>query len=230
MSRRRPTLALFALVVALVGCASGPTAGVNENPTEMKTLRARSAYERAATFLREGQPAPALTALQEATALDPTVALYANTLGVVLLQLRQVQPALGWFQRAVQLDPAYGDAQLNQAIALSELGSWQEAVDGYAKALRLPTLTIPHVAHQNLGVALYNLRRYSEAEQALRFAQSLEPQMVGIHYNLGLVFLALNRKPEAVAAFRRERELAPADSTFAQAAVQQLKTLGEGGK
>jgi Flp pilus assembly protein TadD len=220
---------MLVLLLTLGGCAAAPPPPAVEDTREMRVLQARSAYERALAHLREGQPGPALSALQEATRLDPTVALYANTLGVLLLQLRQVDAAIAWLARAVELDPQYGDAQLNHAVALAEAGRWEQAVEGYKRALRLPTLTTPHVAHQNLGVALHNLKRDAEAEQAIRFALSLEPQMVGAHYNLGLVLLALGRRQEAVAAFRREREVAPADSTFAQAARERLRALGEGG-
>lgn len=230
MSRRRAVLAMLVTALALGGCAGGATTPTAvEDTRELRVLQARSAYERGLTSLRDAQPGQALSALQEATRLDPTVALYANTLGVVLLQLRQVDAALAWLARAVELDPQYGDAQLNHAIALAEAGQWEKAVEGYKRALRLPTLTAPHVAHQNLGVALHNLKREGEAEQALRFALSLEPQMVGTHYNLGLVLLAQGRRQEAVAAFRRERELAPPDSSFAHAAEERLKALGEGG-
>jgi Flp pilus assembly protein TadD len=221
---------MLAAVFALGACASSPQPPAAVKDTrEVRVLQARAAYERGLTNLREGHAGQAMTDLQEATRLDPTVALYANTLGVLLLQLRQVEGALAWLTRAIELDPQYGDAQLNHAIALAEAGQWERAVEGYKRALRLPTLTTPHVAHQNLGVALHNLKREAEAEQALRFALSLEPQMVGTHYNLGLVLLAQGRRQEAVAAFRRERELAPPESSFARAAQERLRTLGEGG-
>ena len=235
MSRRPAALATLVIVFALGGCAGNGTqiqpsaAAAMQDTKEIRALQARAAYERGMANLREGQPGQAMVALQEATRLDPSVALYANTLGVVLLQLRQVEGATAWLKRAIEIDPTYGDAQLNYAIALAEAGQWEQAVEGYRRALRLPTLTAPHVAHQNLGVALHNLKREAEAEQSLRFALSLEPKMVGAHYNLGLVLLAQGKRQEAVAAFRREKELAPPDSSFAQAAQERLKALGEGG-
>jgi tetratricopeptide (TPR) repeat protein len=228
VSRRRPLLVTLAMLIVWGGCAS-TSAPRTEEAKDLKPLQARAAYERGVAHMRDGQPGAALTALQEALSLDPTVAVYANTFGVILLQLRQLDAALAWLQRAVQLDPNYGDAQLNYAIALAEAGHWEAAVASYRKALVIPTLTTPHLAHQNLGVALYNLKRYAEAEQALRFALTLDPQMVGVHYNLGLVLLAAGRTPEAIAAFRREREVAPADSSFSQAATERLKALGAGG-
>jgi tetratricopeptide (TPR) repeat protein len=228
VSRRRPALALLLVLVLLTACATKPTPRV-EDGKEMKSLQARAAYERGLSFLRESQPGPALSALQEAAALDPAAALYANTLGVVLLdQFRQIEGALAWLERAVTLDPTYGDAQLYRATALAEVGRWEDAVAGYRKALLLPTLTAPPVAHQNLGVALYNLKRYREAEESLRFALGLDPQMGGAYYNLGLVLLAQGRKDEARAAFRKVRDLVP-ESTFGQAAVERLKALGDGG-
>jgi tetratricopeptide (TPR) repeat protein len=101
-------------------------------------------------------------------------------------------------------------------------------VAAYRRALGLPSLAVPHLAHHNLGLALYHLKRYREAEEALRFALSLDPQMEGAYYNLGLVLVAQGRRAEALAAFRRVRELDPR-SPFAEAASGQLRALGEGG-
>ena len=86
----------------------------------------------------------------------------------------------------------------------------------------------PDTAHQNLGVALYNLRKFKEAEDELRFAIRLEPTLEAAFYHLGLVMVAQNRRDEARAAFRQARQLAP-NSPFGQAAVERLKALGEGG-
>jgi len=92
----------------------------------------------------------------------------------------------------------------------------------------LPTLTIPETANQNLGLALYHLKQYREAEQTLRFAISLDPKMQTAYYNLGLVFVAENRKDEAKAAFRQARQLAP-ETPVGRAALDRLRALGEEG-
>jgi Flp pilus assembly protein TadD len=68
-------------------CASGP-------PPEVKRLQAQNAHERGLAFVKDGQPAPALSALQEAVALDPTHAVYRDSLGVVLLQLGRLDQAI----------------------------------------------------------------------------------------------------------------------------------------
>ena len=85
----------------------------------------------------------------------------------------------------------------------------------------------PDTVHQNLGVALYNLKRLPEAEEQLKYAIRLEPQLEAAYYHLGLVLIAQDRKDEAKIAFRQARQLAP-NSPFGQAAVERLKALGEG--
>ena len=217
-------LALMALGLVTTGCASKEAA----QRTEVQKLQARAAYDRALGYISERQPAPAMTALQEAITVNPSSALYRDTLGVVLLELGRPDMALEHFKKAVELEPMYADAHFHMGTALAESRRWDEAVTSYKKALELPTLTIPESANQNLGLALYHLKRYREAEQTLRFAISLDPKMQSAYYNLGLVFIAENRKDEAKAAFRQARQLGP-DSPVGQAALDRLKALGEGG-
>ena len=222
MSRRRSFGYVSLVLVSLLsGCA---TAKVNE----VQKLQARASYERGISYVRERQAAPALTALQEAVAIDPSVPVYRDALGLVLLDLRRPELAIEQFQKAVATDPKYGDAYFHLGTALAETQRWEEATVAYRKAISLPTLTVPDFAHQNLGLALYHLKRYQEAEQALQFAISLEPEMQAAYYNLGLVFVAGQRSEDAKVAFRKARQLGP-DSPFGQAALQRLHSLGEGG-
>ena len=225
MSRRHGLwLVLFA--VGLVwGCGTKEAA----QRTEVQKLQARAAYDRALSYLNDKQPAPAMTALQEAISVNPSSPVYRDTLGVVLLELGRPDMAVEHFKKAVELDPIYADAYFHLGTALAEARRWEEAVTAYKKALSLPTLTIPESANQNLGLALYHLKRYQEAEQTLRFAISLDPRLQAAYYNLGLVFLAENRKEEAKAAFRQASQLAP-DTPVGQAAQDRLKALGEAAK
>ena len=225
MSRRHGIwLTLFVLGL-LVGCTNTKE---EEKRAEVQKLQARAAYDRALSYLNDRQPAGAIASLQEAININPESALYRDTLGVVLLELGRPDMALEHFKKAVELNPMYADAHFHMGTALAESRRWNEAVASYRKALELPTLTIPETANQNLGLALYHLKQYREAEQTLRFAISLDPKMQTAYYNLGLVFVAENRRDEAKAAFRQARQLAP-DSPVGQAALDRLKALGEEG-
>lgn len=225
VSRRAlPWLGLALILMGAVACAPGspaPSAAVQR-------LQARAAYERALAHLATGQAGPALGALKEAVALDGAVPVYHNSLGVLLLQLRRPDVAAESFERAMALDPAYADAFMNLGVALAEMGRWQEAVPRYRRALGLPNLTAESVARQNLGLALYHLRQYPEAEGELRFAIALDPGMEAAYYNLGLVLVATGRPTAAGAAFRHVQDTAP-QTPFGRAALEQLRGLGDGG-
>jgi len=218
-TRRGVALALSVLL--LPACASTQVSNSDR-------YRAQAAYDRALGHLRERQPSPALGALKEAVAVDPNVAAYRDTLGLVYLELGRPDLAIEQLRRAVELDPTLADAHFHLGTAYAESARWEDAVASYRLALAQPTLGIPDLVHQNLGLALYHLKRYPEAESSLRFALSLDPKLQAGYYNLGLVLMAEKRPQEARAAFRRARELAP-DSPFGQAALERLKTLGDRG-
>lgn len=219
---------MSAIVSVVVGLILGACATTGGQVSEVQKLQARSAYEQGVTALNDRQFGAALTALQQATMLAPGVATYRNALGIVHLQLGRPDLALPEFETAARLDPDYGEAILNTGVALAEVQRWDQAVEAYRRALQSPRLMSPDTAHQNLGVALYNLRKFKEAEDELRFAIRLEPTLEAAFYHLGLVMVAQNRRDEAKAAFRQARQLAP-NSPFGQAAVERLKALGEGG-
>jgi Tfp pilus assembly protein PilF len=211
------------VTIIAVGCATTQTT------PEMTRLQARDAYERAMTAMRDRQVPVALSAFREAIALDSSVPIYHNNFGLFLLQqLGRPDLALYEFHAAVELDPQYADAHFNLGIARAEMSQWTEALEAYKKALAIPTLTVPHLVHHNIGLALYHLKRYQEAEASLRVALSLEPKMEGAYYNLGLVYVAVGRREDARLAFKAARDLAP-QSTFGQAARQKLKDLEGGG-
>jgi Tfp pilus assembly protein PilF len=215
-----------ALALALIGLLSHGCATAEVSQTDR--LRAQAAYERALTHLRERQPSPALGALKEAVGVDPYTAGYRDTLGLVYLELGRPDLALEQLRKAVELDPKLADAHFHLGTAYAESGKWEDAVASYRNALAQPTLAIPDLVHQNLGLALYHLKRYPEAESSLRFALTLDPKLQAAYYNLGLVLMAENRGPEARAVFHQTRQLAP-ESPFGQAALERLKLLGEGG-
>ncbi len=224
MSRQRTLgLAVAVLALAVGGCATATS-----EVSEPQRLQARAAYERAVRSFDDKQPTVALTAAQEAVALEPDSALYHDLLGLVFDELLRPELGLEQFQRAVAIDPEYADAHFHLGVALAEQRRWPEAVAEYRRAMALPRLTVPHLVQNSLGVALFNLKQYGPAEDALRFALRLEPRLGGAYYNLGLVLSAQGRLAEARAAFREARDLDP-KSPFGQASVERLRELGEGG-
>ena len=221
MSTKRTFGLILALGGLLAACATGRV-------TEMQRLQAQNSYERALNQINQGQTALAMSSLQEATGLNPGMALYHDTLGMLLLDLGRIDQAVAELKKAVDLDPHRGDTYFHLGTALAEARRWDSAVAAYRKAIAQPSLTVTDYAHQNLGLALFHLGRFREAEDALRFALSVDPDLQAAYYNLGLVLTAEKRPDEAKAFFRRARQIAP-ESPFGRAAVERLKALGDGG-
>ena len=220
-TRHGRPLALIAALVVAAGCATTTV-------SEVDRLHAQAEYEKALSYLRDRQPGPAVAALKEAVAIDPTAPVYWDTLGTVYLDLGRLDLALESLRRAVKLNPKYADAHFHLGTALAESRRWEEAVVEYRVAIALPTLTVPDLAHNNLGLALYSLKRYREAEESLRFALSLDPKLQAAYYHLGLLYTAEGRTDEAKAAYRQTVKLG-SESPFGRAAVARLKDMGEGG-
>ena len=222
VSRRHAAAAAsLCLAVLMAGCATGQI-------SEVQKLQARASYERGVKAIEDGDGSGAMSAFREAVGLDPRNALYRDWLGLVWLQLLQRPDlAMDEFRRAVELDPGSADAHFHMGIALAEQQQWPEAIASYRRALGIPALRDPELVHQSLGLAFYHLKRYREAEEALRLALNLDPALGMAYYNLGLVFVAEGRKEEAKRVFQRAQEVAP-DAALAEAARQQLRGLGEG--
>ena len=209
------------VLLLFAGCASSKDEAV-------RRLQARSLYEQALKSLGDNQISPALVALRETVQLDPGNPIFRNTLGVVLLDLRKPAEAGAEFQKAIELDPGYAEATHNLGLSYAEQGRYEEAITAYKKALSLPIYPTPEVAYYNLGRAYSQRGRSREAEEALRAAIQLDPKLGAAYYQLGVVLTSVDRREEARGAFRKARDLEPT-SPFGQAAIEALRTLGEGG-
>lgn len=220
MSTARLIAPVLALFVGFGGCSSA------RQTKEVQRLQAQAAFERGIKHFNDREATLALAALREAVALDPTSATYVDALGLVFSELQRPDLALEQFQRAVDLDRQFANAHFHLGVALAESARWEAAAAAYRKALSLPTLSVPDLAHQNLGLALYHLRQYPDAERELRFALSLSPDMQAAYYHLGLVLAAQKHVDQARMAFTRAQALGP-DTPFGEAAAQRLKALGE---
>ncbi len=222
LSSGRPLAGVFCVALLLLaGCASS-------KDEEVRRLRARSLYEQGLRSLADRQVSLGLSSLREAVQLDPANPVFRNALGVLLLDLHKPAEAQAEFQKAVELDPNYAEAHHNLGLSYAEQGQWEQAIVAYRKALSMPVYSTPEVGYYNLGRAYAQVGKPKEAEDALRTAIQLQPKLGAAYYQLGLVLTSTGRREEAKAAFRTARDLDPA-SPFGQAAVQALKTLGEGG-
>src|SRR5499433_702674 len=124
---------------ALVAAATLLSACTSAKTLQMQRLQAQNAYERGLTQAKQGQSALALSSLQEATSLDPSSALYHDSLGLLLLDLGRVDLAIGELTKSVELDPNRGDSLFHLGTALAEARRWDDAVGAYRRAILQPS-------------------------------------------------------------------------------------------
>jgi len=102
-----------------------------------------------------------------------------------------------------------GQRRVQEANELLSTDHLDEALEAYKDAERMePDLA---VAHYGEGLALYQLKRHSEAEPALQRAVELQPEEALYHVYLGKVLGRLERLEEAEGAFRQATLLEPID-------------------
>lgn len=123
--------------------------------------------------------------------------------------------ALQTFSRVIELDPGYARAYAGVADCQSFLSLYfnkgKEAVAAAdlasARALELgPDLSD---AHASRGLALFQQRRFQDAEDHLKRAIELDPRLYTAHYIYGRVCFSEGRIPEAAAHFQEAVGLVP---------------------
>ncbi len=82
----------------------------------------------------------------------------------------------------------------------------EEAIRYYKEVLRI---TQDAITYSNLGVALFDLKRYDEAKEAFRKAIELNPEHEDAYNNLGNLFNQQERYKKAEEAYRKAIELNP---------------------
>jgi predicted TPR repeat methyltransferase len=88
---------------------------------------------------------------------------------------------------------------LNNACHLHENGKPQEALAAYRQLLTV--LPDSPLLHFNCGLALFELKQFSEAEQSYQKASDINRKDPDIHYNRGLNFRRLKQFKDAIDSF-----------------------------
>ncbi|MEO1131939.1 MAG: hypothetical protein AAFX40_04445, partial [Cyanobacteria bacterium J06639_1] len=108
---------------------AGLTAESYGQPLQVRATRARAiaAANLSDIYLQQEQPALALSASQNAIALDPLLPVARNNFGVAALALDRPNEAAAALEEAVVLDPEYWQAHRNLGFAYAYLGDRERA-------------------------------------------------------------------------------------------------------
>jgi len=154
----------------------------------------------------EGEPEQAICWLNRALELESNSADLYNTLGDLLVEVKQYSAAVNAFEQTIKLHPDHPDARYNIGAALMRLRKYTEAEE-YLRMV-LDDQPNHYRALQNLALALKELDRQQESLDISRQLLAVQESEVACN-NHGSILKEMNRKEEALKYFERSIEINP---------------------
>ena len=141
----------------------------------------------AAEYYSRGNYSVAISETRLAIKDDPTYYYAYNMQGLVLMELREDGPAREAFTKALQLAPNNPDVLNNYGWFLCLRNEPQRGLEMMRRASTDTLYATPEKAWFSIGLCLRKTGRVAEAEDALRRAILIRPDMIGALYNLAQV-------------------------------------------
>jgi type IV pilus assembly protein PilF len=184
----RIVLALIATILA--ACSSQST--VTSKPVtegEVSDGRSRAAAHTglAGEYYARGNWAVALSESREAIKFDNNYYPAYNMMGLVYMELREDNSARDSFERALTLSANNPDVQNNYGWFLCTRNDPNRGLELMQRAIANPLYSTPEKAFFSRGLCLKRMGRIPEAEESLRRAVLIRPDMIGALYNLATI-------------------------------------------
>lgn len=186
--------------------------------------KARKEYEKAYKRLEKRDLAGAVAHLEKSVGLAPRFVPAWNVLGTLAYQSGEFSLAESRFREALKHDPEYYPALVNLGGALLSLNRIPESLEANLAAAR--ERPDDALAHAQLGLSYYFLKRPEEAARHLERAVALDPAHFSLpQLPLADIYLQGKDTVSAARVLRQFLALHP-DSAQAPAVRKQLEALG----
>lgn len=136
LARGRADASLIAIKRGLRGL---PAETATDQASRVRHLLGRA-------LLAAGRHGPAVTAFEQAVALDPAFADAWYSLGLLHQDHGRHAAAAACYRSALDARPDFHEAALNLGVALGECGLIEQALDAYARALALRPASFGRIA------------------------------------------------------------------------------------
>ncbi len=188
-------------------------------------------------YLNRGNLDEAEEMFHRSLAIDPQFAPAYESLSHLARQRGNDQEAARWITKAREFGAAgqydRGRAQYDDitealiaAAAIYNEGRFEDALVEFQKlrtwAMATERADLVSTISNNVGLCLYKLGRYANAEDEFRMIMDRDPYYKKAHYNMGRVFEATDRRSAAMAAYGAALALDPG-YTMAEEALGRLR-------
>jgi len=173
-------LRLFALlffVLFISGCASKQEQ--DQDPYDESDSRklVESNTSLGLEYMNRGQYEVALGKLKKAIREDPGYAPAQTVIAVLYERIGEQELAAKHYKKAYEAAPKDGDVNNNYGVYLCQQGKEDKAIEHFMKALKDPFYSTPAIALTNAGSCAIRYGHYVEADEYLRSALKIEPDL-----------------------------------------------------
>lgn len=166
-------------------------------------------YEMGAGYFENNKIYPAIRELTKALEMDPEMEKAHFLLGFIYSGRKKYHKAIQHYKEALRLNPKFFKAKNNLGSIYLAMERWRDAAEIFRGLLDESMYPTPELAHNNLGWAQYNLRRYSKALEHLKMAVFLKPEMCLAYNNLGLTHEAMGNMAKAIENYQKSIRKCP---------------------
>ena len=166
--------------------AVAPGSAPSNGPTRADHLNASSYIEKGWSLISLGDHAAAEAALVRALALVPNDIQAESLLGWAQMLQEKYDEALLNFQHVLRREPTNALARVNVGYICLKKGIFGEAIEHLSRTIRLDNdRKATLYAHYYLGLLYLEREMFEDAENFLRKAIALGPNLVEAYYELG---------------------------------------------
>lgn len=183
-------LALALAAIALAACSSQSTLETKQvTDTQLADGRRRAEVHTALAgeYYSRGNFPVALAETRLAIKDDPSYVAAYNMQGLVYMELREDGPAREAFAQALRLSPSNPEVLNNYGWFLCTRNDGPRGLELMMRAMQDNMYPTPEKAHLSAGLCLRRMGRNAEAEDQLRRAVLIRPDLIGALYNLAAI-------------------------------------------
>ena len=199
------TAALFLLHVVLAGCVTTEQSAFAAKASKDKAVEKE--VDIAMRYLAKDQPELAIKRLNDVAKASPDSPAVYEVLGIAFQRSGEFELAEENFRKALRIDPAYSRGRNNYATYLFSQQRYDDACDEFEKVVDDVYYDRRARAFLNLGQCSIQLKRWDEAESALKRAVSLERSLAMAYQELAWVYVHKREFAKASESLDRYRRL-----------------------
>ena len=180
-------IATLLAAVVLAACASQSTTEsrpVTDNQAVDGRRRAELHTALAGEYYQRGNYPVALNEAKAAIKDDPSYFGAYNMQALVLMELREDKAARDSFSQALRLQPNNAEVLNNYGWFLCLRNEGERGLELIRKAAQDTLYPTPEKAYVSIGLCMRRMGRNAEAEEALRRAVTIRPDLIGALFNL----------------------------------------------